>query len=562
MPVKTRNLKLLCAFLLACLLTFLFFFTVPQVMQLIDTSGNRPSRYLVRLAVTIFVMMVLFVWLSDKKSYFRFLVSFLVFFPAVIAGFIGLKYGITVSPVFFADVLATNVKEATSSLFSVQVVAALFSYSLFIFGLSFILGKLKLDLFPFRGAKLKIACNVGIGVLFLFSFHVHFYPLRVYYDCIRNLYIAKTETCVFIKNMTLLENRDDPCTLEKPLPKSATLFLHIGESVKATHAPMNGYGRNTMSRMMNEYKKGNLIVFPVAISFATGTRFSVAGMMTSATISDPVIKGSSFIPVITKMGVNSVALFSSMNPSVPTQHDVGINIFASHAAKRIYSPGPAHSLLPDIRKVVASADGNSSNFFLYQGEGSHFPYNNYDQNKFSRFTPVNFLKNADYSTTNAYDNTIVCTDDFIGQVLDMLRQKDAVYFYASDHGEVTGENGKWGRNGMDDMNMRNILFFIWVSDSYMRDYPEKFAALKKNRERLGAVSHDYIYHTVLGFYNIRNQEYDDRLDLFSPNAQTFSGPMSQSLPKETTFKALKFDVSGGKKRDYVKSRNEAGKPRT
>ena len=335
MPVKIPNLKLLCAFLLASLVTYLLFFIVPQIMQLIDTSGDVPSLYWGRLTITVLVMMILFIWLSSKRFYIRFLVSFLVFFPTIIACYIGLKYDLILSPVFFADVLATNAKEASSSLISIQVLLSLSSYGLFIFILSFILTNLKLELFPLRGPKLKIAVNAVFFGLFLCSFHVHFFPLRVYYDCIRNLHIAKTETYVFIKNMTYLENRNEPSTLEKPLPKSATLILHIGESVKADHAPMNGYGRNTMKRMMTEYRKGNLFSFPVAISFATGTRFSVAGMMTSASIQDPVIRGSSFVPVITKKGVNSFALFSSIgNPSAVSQHDIGMNIFTSHMSKR------------------------------------------------------------------------------------------------------------------------------------------------------------------------------------------------------------------------------------
>ena len=127
MPVKIPNLKLLCAFLLASLVTYLLFFIVPQIMQLIDTSGDVPSLYWGRLTITVLVMMILFIWLSSKRFYIRFLVSFLVFFPTIIACYIGLKYDLILSPVFFADVLATNAKEASSSLISIQVLLSLSS---------------------------------------------------------------------------------------------------------------------------------------------------------------------------------------------------------------------------------------------------------------------------------------------------------------------------------------------------------------------------------------------------------------------------------------------------
>ena len=53
---------------------------------------------------------------------------------------------------------------------------------------------------------------------------------------------------------------------------------------------------------------------------------------------------------------------------------------------------------------------------------------------------------------NAFDNTVLYTDSFISNVIDQVRDKKAIVFYAADHGESIGENthlhgtrAKWRR---------------------------------------------------------------------------------------------------------------------
>ncbi|MCL2025579.1 MAG: sulfatase-like hydrolase/transferase, partial [Leptospirales bacterium] len=187
---------------------------------------------------------------------------------------------------------------------------------------------------------------------------------------------------------------------------------------------------------------------------------------------------------------------------------------------------------------------NSGNIFaLYQGEGSHQPYNLYDTEKFTVFAPVNFNLKKDQSTINAYDNTIVYTDYFWGEIMDALRGNNAAYIYASDHGTPLGERGLYGRTGHDNLNhreFRDIFCFIWVSDGFKKENPAKYAALKAN-SKMSVISHDYIYHTALGFYGIMNAHYNAEFDLFSQEAKPFAGPLPEELPPDTYMKKLLFE---------------------
>ena len=76
--VRTRTiLKLLITFLTACLVTFLLYFTVHQVMALIDTAGEVRLLFLQRLIVSTLIMSLFFTWLSSKKFPVRFIIALL-----------------------------------------------------------------------------------------------------------------------------------------------------------------------------------------------------------------------------------------------------------------------------------------------------------------------------------------------------------------------------------------------------------------------------------------------------------------------------------------------------
>ena len=44
---------------------------------------------------------------------------------------------------------------------------------------------------------------------------------------------------------------------------------------------------------------------------------------------------------------------------------------------------------------------------------------------------------------NAYDNTIVKTDDFLAKLYAQLKDYDAIVVYVSDHGQLLGEHGRF-----------------------------------------------------------------------------------------------------------------------
>jgi len=536
-------------FILSALMIYLFYFSIPRELRMLNelrtirTPAETPMQYLYILS-SFLAVTIMFVWVSARSFWFRFLFIVFLFAPSAMIWYIAFKYNQCFSDIFALTVIATTRNDAFGFI-NLQLFLFWGIFIAFFLGLALLLPRFKINFKNFSKRKIILA-NILFFIIFIASVKVNVYPLRSYYIAIRKLYMAKIDLLEFIPRMRILEKTEEPYFLEKPLPKDSLLLFHIGESARGDHASINGYERNTMPKMLVEQKKGNLFSFKNAISFATLTRTSVVGMLTPSSIKDPVIRSSSFIPFLQRNGIKLSSFFSSVDPyTTTTRLDATMNVYAATISDHYTSLDLAHSLLPTIKTFFNSHKDSENRFILYQGEGSHIPYKTYDKEKFSVFTPVNFKANADYTTTNAYDNTIVCLDDFVYEIINMAHDKNFVYIYSSDHGDLVGDGGYWGRgSSIEDVSlynkcMRNILFFIWVSDKFKQEEPTKFNSLKNNAARLNVISHDHLYHTVLGFYGIKNNHYDRNLDLFSPHAKPFAGPMPEKTD-QSDIDILKF----------------------
>ena len=65
--------------------------------------------------------------------------------------------------------------------------------------------------------------------------------------------------------------------------------------------------------------------------------------------------------------------------------------------------------------------------------------------------------------------------------------------------------------------------FIWYSDAFASRYPDMVRALKANR--LKAVSHDHIFHTLLSLASIRSEIVRNDLNLAFPDARETPAPL-------------------------------------
>ena len=112
---------------------------------------------------------------------------------------------------------------------------------------------------------------------------------------------------------------------------------------------------------------------------------------------------------------------------------------------------------------------------------------------------------------NSYDNVALYTDYFLSEIVDMLKDKNAIMIYLSDHGELLGENKKW-MHAQQTIYEKNPACMIWFSEKYAKKYPGKLKMAKQNKDN--PYRTDFLFHTILDAGDIDSPVKDDRLNIF------------------------------------------------
>ena len=159
--------------------------------------------------------------------------------------------------------------------------------------------------------------------------------------------------------------------------------------------------------------------------------------------------------------------------------------------------------------------------------GSHGPtyYKRYPP-AFENFQPA--CKESQFSRCNlpdiinSYDNTLVYSDYVLAQLVELLQANDrngmaTAMIYLSDHGESLGEANVY-LHGMPyrlaPEAQKHIPLLLWLSPNYQSETGTDVACLDGNRTQ--PVSHDNLFHSVLGLLDVQTRVYDRNLDIFAP----------------------------------------------
>jgi len=152
--------------------------------------------------------------------------------------------------------------------------------------------------------------------------------------------------------------------------------------------------------------------------------------------------------------------------------------------------------------------------------GNHGPayYKRYPR-KFEKFRPVCRTNELSVCTSrqinNAYDNAVLYTDFFLAQTIDFLKKYDGQYettmIYMSDHGESLGENGAY-LHGLPYMfapdAQKHVPAVMWFGTQHNPLRLEKLESTRKQK-----LSHDNLFSTLLGLFEVKTKDYDPKLDI-------------------------------------------------
>jgi KDO II ethanolaminephosphotransferase len=290
------------------------------------------------------------------------------------------------------------------------------------------------------------------------------------------------------------------------------IVLIVGESSRGDHFSLNGYDKETTPRL--ESIK-NLYSFRHAKSCDTLTLRSMHYMFSPLTCraEDGSVSEAAFTEVFRSLGYQ-VEIYSLQTLNA-FYHYLGYDALVSkYAVVREQKSGTKDiSLLPYAQKSIEGYT-KGKKLIVIHTLGSHQSY--FDRIEMSQESFKPTCNSADVALcereelVNSYDNTIVAIDSFIASIIRMLSRKRAMLVYLSDHGESLGEGGVYFHGKPKEsapLEQFKIPFLFWFSDSYRRTPEAKRFTDWIDTFSLDAnVSHDYLFHSILGCAGISSED--------------------------------------------------------
>lgn len=309
--------------------------------------------------------------------------------------------------------------------------------------------------------------------------------------------------------------------------------LVIGETARYDHWSINGYSRETSPNLK---KQSNLITFSNVASGGPMTHLSIPLIITraDATNYDLHQRERSIFQAYKEVGYKTFWISNQSRYGLAGHigmhyADADTTIFNGWGDNNSNFKGNYDSaLLPIIQNVIAQ-NKERNLFLLVHTIGSHWRYLLRYPVSFTKFKPVSDRNRSlighapDAITINEYDNSILYTDYIINQIIETVKSTgaEATVTYVSDHGENLNDDSRhlYFHSYMPTRYTIHVPFFMWLSDSYVQKYPDKYKTLQAHKD-LPASSAGNTFFTLLDLAFIQIKNAGEKRSLASP---LFSG---------------------------------------
>lgn len=310
------------------------------------------------------------------------------------------------------------------------------------------------------------------------------------------------------KTQRILESSGSYASIAADNNVRKVVVMVVGETARADHFSLNGYQRETNPRLS---QLGDIISFRSIYSCGTSTAISVPCMFSFMGREGFDVNESRWhenvLDVVKKAGVNVVWLDNNSG-SKRVADRVEFHDYSSADKNPVCDPECRDlGMLSGVKDYIESHDGDI--LIVLHQMGSHGPayYKRYPE-AFEQFKPACHTQElqecSEQEIINAYDNTILYTDYFLSQTINLLKQYesrlDTTMIYVSDHGESLGENGIY-LHGMPYLFapdvQKNVPLIIWSGKHSGIDQGKTIAISKKPG------SHDSLTGTILDLFNVK-----------------------------------------------------------
>lgn len=297
------------------------------------------------------------------------------------------------------------------------------------------------------------------------------------------------------------------------------VILVVSEAARARNFSLNGYERKTNPLL----EKDDVLSFTSMYSCGTVSSDSIACMFSHfdrEAFSDfKAQRHEGLLDVLSHAGIQ--VLWRENNSGCKGVCDR----VATENMAGLCTPEECQDmiLLQGMQTILDRAEGDMV-VVLHQ-KGSYGPgYYRRSPAEFKGFVPectTNQLQEcrAD-EVVNAYDNTILYTDYFLDQVIELLKHNserfNTAMLFLSDYGQSLGEKNIY-LHGLPYLlapdEQKHVPFILWLADSYLKEHGIDRPCLQnKVNDNL---SHDNLFHSVLGLMGVKTVMYENDLDIFA-----------------------------------------------
>ena len=263
------------------------------------------------------------------------------------------------------------------------------------------------------------------------------------------------------KDQALEFNRDKTkvSVNNAPIDNLPNIIYIVGESLTLSHMGIYGYNKDTTPKLQDLEDNKRIIAFDNALSIGTHTRLSVPYMLVGIEGIDPLGKfyqTPGIFNYAKARGYNT-AFISAQDTSWGHIREIFVDddVDFFWDGLQMNKNASVHKGADDMRvlKEIAIPYINKQAkplMLVLQMDGSHYPYGMHSTKKHKKFLPE-----LEENSMNAFDNTVVKTDDYLATLIKHVQDKNpnTWVFYSSDHGQGLG-----GKSGMFNQSFtRNTI---------------------------------------------------------------------------------------------------------
>lgn len=508
-------------------------------------SNNQRQLYWLFVAILMFTnVLLLFTEKMDILSMFAFIliplgiqmiflalfhkpgIGFLLLFPKIFIDafqfvLIILWGGSIIAVDMFLNLATTNAGEAMEllqDLLPALIIICIVYVSGIIFAIKSAHNKTFLE-FKFRINKIKIGIIITIfGIIALigarefkkkFNIKYDLYPVNVFYNL--DYAIQKGRR---IENYPKTSEGFKYNATHKKSGEREIYMLILGETGRAANWSMYGYNRVTTPHLDT---MSNIIKYSDMLTQSNTTHKIVSLLLTPADASryNQIYKTKSIVTAFSEAGFKTAYITNQEYNKTFMQY----YLKEADIVHSIRSKGKNiddHAMLPIIEQILK--ENASDNLFIFVHlYGSHFKYQQRYEKRFAKYKPdnaENISKSSLPKLVNAFDNSILNTDDFIYNAINLVKTENnkSLVLYLSDHGEdlMDDKRGKFlHASPIPTYYQMHIPYIVWFSDKYISQESQKYKETKLHKDY--PLSNNTVFHSLINYASIKTPYFDSTL---------------------------------------------------